>query len=161
MARPKAAPAPAPVAKATTDMPVAKAAPAPAPVAAPLGFTPIKYIGKRATHTDALYGTRIFWDAVGAVQLVPDAIAAKMVSINHDVYALAEYSGEAEPALKPTSQPQDDTARQELDMVVQTMGKDALESYAKTHYGQELDKRRAVETLRQEVALLIDQFGMP
>lgn len=161
MARPKAATAAAPVAKNTTDTPAAKAAQTPAPVVAPLGFTPVRYIGKRATHTDAVYGTRIFWASVGAVQLVPDAIAAKMMAINHDVYGPAEYNGEAEPALKTTNQPQDDMARQELDMVVQTMDKDALESYAKHHYGRDLDKRHTVDTLRQEVSLLIDQFGMP
>lgn len=125
---------------------------------APAGFLPVEYIGKRASHTD--YGTRIFWAAVGAVQLVPEAIARKMVSVNHDVYRLAEYGGEPTPAAQ-AAKPQEDTQRQELDMVVQTMGKEALETYASTHYGQSLDKRRSVETMRQEVIRLIDQYGAP
>ena len=48
-----------------------------------------------------------------------------------------------------------------MNITIQTMGKEALESYARTHFGQELDRRRSVESLRQQVTLLIDQFGAP
>ncbi|MBT9513275.1 MAG: hypothetical protein IV104_13090 [Acidovorax sp.] len=132
---------------------------APAPVAVPAGFLPIEYIGRRATHIDGLYGTRIEWASVGAVRLVPEDIAAKMLKFNRDVYRLGEYQGDPAPALKgPVEQ---DTQRQELDLTIQTMDKDALEAYARTHFRQELDKRRSVDTLRQEVARMIDQFGAP
>lgn len=43
-------------------------------------------------------------------------------------------------------------------MLVDTMDKDALESYA-LKYEVNLDKRRGVEKLRGEVASLIEQFG--
>lgn len=147
---------------------MAKKNPAPATVAkvetqasaVPPGFTPIEYIGRRATHIDGLYGTRIEWKAVGAVQLVPEDVAAKMVKINHDVYRIGTYAGEAAPVGQEVKPP-DDFERQELDIVIQTMDKDALENYARTHFRQELDKRRSVDTLRQEVGRLIDQFGAP
>lgn len=83
-----------------------------------------------------------------------------MVTINRDVYREANYSGEAVPAPQAPP-PVQDIARQELDMVIQTMDKDALEGYAKTNFGQNLDKRRSVEALRQEVTRLVDQFGAP
>ena len=43
-------------------------------------------------------------------------------------------------------------------MLVDTMDKDALETYA-LKYEVNLDKRRGVEKLRGEVASLIEQFG--
>jgi hypothetical protein len=126
----------------------------------PAGFTPIEYIGRRTPHTDGLYGTRIEWNVVGAVRLVPDDVAAKMVKVNRDVYRIGTYGGETLPALQ-SAKPIEDNARLELDIVIQTMDKDALEAYARTHFRQELDKRRSVETLRQEVGRMIDQFGAP
>lgn len=44
-------------------------------------------------------------------------------------------------------------------MLVDTMDKDALETYA-LKYETNLDKRRGVEKLRAEVASLIEQFGV-
>lgn len=178
MAKSKAAPAPqaqaetppaevpvqqeaqAPVDAPAADAPAPEAAPAPQAQALPVGFLSVEYCGRRVPHTDGLYGTRIEWDAVGAVRLVPEDVARKMVAINHDVYREGTYSGEAEPAPQPPA-PQIDHNRQELDILIQTMDKDALEGYAQLHFRQNLDKRRTVETLRQEVTRLVDQFGMP
>lgn len=160
MARHKANPAPAALANATTNTTAVQANPAPAALAVPTGFLPIEYIGKRASHTDGLYGTRIFWEAIGVVKLVPEDVARKMTAINKDVYRGGVYGGESAPGVQ-AEKPVEDNARIELDMVIQTMDKDALESYAHTHFGQELDKRRSVENLRQEVGRMLDQFGAP
>ena len=159
MAKPKAAAAPAAQAATPPETPAPKAAAAPA-AQAPAGFLPVEYVGRRIGHIDGLYGTRIEWDAPGSVRLVPEAVAIKMTSLHRDVYRAGVYGGEAAPPAMP-EKPAEDINRQELDMVVQTMDKDALEAFAKTHYGQNLDKRRNVETLRQEVSRLIDQFGAP
>ena len=51
--------------------------------------------------------------------------------------------------------------RQELDTVIQTMDKVALEGYARINFGQELDRRQSVDTLRQKVKMLVDQYGAP
>lgn len=155
MARPNSAQATA--AKAQDKQPKATAD----QVQVPAGFTPVKYVFRRKAHTDALYGTRIVWDSPGDVRLVPEDVAAKMLARNPDVYQLGEYAGEDAPAVaaKPTAP--DDAARQELDLVIRTMDKEALEGYAKTHFGQELDRRKSVESLRQQVAMLVDQFGAP
>ena len=131
-----------------------------APAAVPAGFLPVEYIGKRTPHADGLYGTYIQWPAPGAVQLVPEAIAARMIAVNRDVYRAGVYGGEAAQAAKVESQP-DDNARLELDMVIQTMDKVALEGYARVNFGQELDRRQSVDTLRQKVKMLVDQYGAP
>ncbi len=158
MAKSNAAPAQADTQPAQT--PAKKSAPAPAAQDVPSGFMAVEYIGRRVPHTDGLYGTRIEWDAAGAVRLVPVDVARKMVATNKDVYRQGEYGGESAPTAQ-AEPPAQDWNRQELDIVIQTMDKDALEAYAKTHYGQNLDKRRTVETLRQEVARMVDQFGAP
>jgi hypothetical protein len=108
---------------------------------------------------DAIYGTRIVWNGTGDVQLVPSDVAAKMFANHPEVYRPAAFSGQAAPEIPQA--PTEDVERQELDITIQTMGKEALESYARTHFGQELDRRRSVESLRQQVTLLIDQFGAP
>lgn len=128
---------------------------------APDGFLPVEYIGPRAQYTDGLYGTRIHWAAVGSVQMVPDAIAAKMVKFNKDVWRLGEYSGEAVPDAQPKADTTEADSRQELDNVIQTMDKVALEGYARINFGQELDRRQSVDTLRQKVKMLVDQYGAP
>lgn len=155
MARPKSAQATA--AEAQDKQPKATAAPAQVPA----GFTPVKYVFRRQAHTDALYGTRIAWDNPGDVRLVPEDVAEKMLARNPDVYQLGEYAGEEAPAVAAKPAPPDDAARQELDLVIRTMDKEALEGYAKTHFGQDLDRRKSVESLRQQVAMLVDQFGAP
>lgn len=153
MARPKAAKAPA----ENQKEPTAKAAKAPAAV--PAGFLPVEYIGKRAQYTDGLYGTRIHWPEVGAVQLVPEDIANKMAVHNKDVWRLAEYSGETAPDIQPKQDTTEADQRHELDNMIQTMDKVALEGYARINFGQELDRRQSVETLRQKVKMLVDQYG--
>lgn len=129
--------------------------------AAPAGFLPVEYIGPRAQYTDGLYGTRIHWAEVGAVQLVPEAIAQKMVTNNKDVWRLGEYSGESTPDAQEKPDTTEADNRQELDTVIQTMDKVALEGYARINFGQELDRRQSVDTLRQKVKMLIDQYGAP
>lgn len=134
--------------------------PAAKQAAVPVGFLPVQYIGRRSPHADGLYGTYTTWAQPGDVRLVPEVAARKMLAINHDVYRAGEYDGQAAPEpVQP--KPADDTARQELDMTIQTMDKVALEAYARTHFGQELDRRRSVDDLRRSVILLIDQFGAP
>ena len=40
------------------------------------------------------------------------------------------------------------------------MDKEALEAFAKTHFSVDLDKRKSVDSLRQQVTNLVDQFGV-
>jgi hypothetical protein len=93
--------------------------------AAPAGFLPVEYIGPRAQYTDGMYGTYIHWSRIGAVQLVPEAIAKKMAT-HAAVYRIAAYSGEAAPDLPEKPNTDEADQRQELDNVIQTMDKVAL-----------------------------------
>jgi hypothetical protein len=43
--------------------------------------------------------------------------------------------------------------------MVEVWDKNELEAYARENYSVELDKRRSVAALRQEVSLLVEQFG--
>lgn len=158
MARPKKAP-PAEAPEATTAI-TGVDAKAP-PAEAPEGFTPVEYVFRRPWHEDNLYGTRITWSRPGAVQLVPDKVAAKMLVNHPDVYRLGSYSGEATPHAPTVQNGPDEDDRIEMEMTIRTMGKEALESYARAHFGMELDRRHALDSLRQQVLGLIDQFGAP
>lgn len=134
------------------------AAPATAPPV--LGFTPIRYIGKREPHVDGAYGTRILWACRGDTQLVPDATAIKMLG-HLDVYERGEAATDAVAPVAPKKKVDDsDEPSQVARDMVNTMGKDALETYARTNFKVELDKRQKVSDLRSEVTSLIDRFGI-
>lgn len=128
--------------------------------AAPAGFLPVEYIGPRDQYTDGVYGTYIHWPEVGSVQMVPEAIAQKMVTLNKDVWSLAVYSGESLPVLPVKQDTFEADRRHELDNTIQIMDKDALEGYAKINFGLDIDKRHSVETLRQKIKMLVDQYGV-
>ena len=77
-----------------------------------------------------------------------------------DAADLTEQPGDAEAAIAAQAQRENDE-RNETEamlMLVDTMDKDALETYA-LKYEVNLDKRRGVEKLRGEVVSLIEQFG--
>jgi hypothetical protein len=122
------------------------------------GFTPIKYIGKRASIKDSIYGTNISWDQ-GGTKLVPIAAAVKMLK-HVDVYAL----GEAIEGQLPESQPvkKDETPDEKTQGVRDTianMGKAALTEMADAQYRIKLDKSLSVAAMRARVTQLVDQYG--
>lgn len=123
-------------------------------------MTPITYIGKRATYRDALYGTNLEF-AQGQTHPVPDATARLMLR-HPDQYTLGEVTAEYQPDSEvPTVKTDaDEERRQEARDSVAHMAKDALQKYAKTNFGVEVDKRLGTDTLRQRVVTLIDQYGL-
>ena len=118
---------------------------------------PIKYIGKRPAYRDGAYGTGIEW-VQGQTQLVPDDKARLMLR-HPDVYVTGD-AATAEVAVIDAPKPQDDDTSQEARDAIATMNKDALETYAKTHFQIDIDKRLGVEKLRAKVAGLVDQYGL-
>lgn len=121
----------------------------------------IKYIGKRATHVDAMYGTRIFWSQPGESHLVPKDKALLM--LNHrDVYAMGDPV--MEPAArfdlnKPAEDDQAEKVQEVLDSIA-FMSKDALQAFAKTNFRADLDKRQSIAALRTSVADMVHRFGV-
>jgi len=123
---------------------------------------PVKYVGHRPTYTDGTYGTRIVFTQ-GETLLVPAAKAKQMLR-HPDVYVPGDLTEPAATApIDASSQSKksdEDDQEQGVRDAVAAMDKAALEQFAKTHFNVEIDKRKAVATLRAEVTGLIDQYGV-
>ncbi len=128
----------------------------------------VKYIGRKP-FVDRLYGSGLPFEA-DQVRAVPAELARRF--LRHPEFAPAELPVAAE---KPRG---DDTAAllegaareqaqqreqlndlQELRDQVSYMDKEALEQFAQAKYRQNIDKRRSLPALREQVIGLIDQFG--
>ena len=121
-----------------------------------MNLVSVKYIGKRLEYTDGTYGTRILFSK-GESRQVP-ADKARLMLKHPDVYVPGE--PDAEIATVPLDTQEQDSAQDMRDAIA-NMDKSALESYAKTHYRIDIDKRRSVDALRTQVTGLVDQYGAP
>ena len=123
-------------------------------------LTPIKYVGKRPTYIDGMYGTHTAF-VQGETVMVDSDIAAKMMR-HPDQYELGKAKGAA-PAVEPTAEKpvKEDEATQDLRDQINIMDKDSLETFAKNHFRIDLDKRKSVANLREAVTQLVDRFGAP
>lgn len=103
--------------------------------------------------------------APGDTKLVPDRAARRL--LRFPVFALAQGEATADEqeqavvAVELAAQKErDEHAEKEfMLMTIETMDKNALESYA-AKYETNLDKRKSEATLRAQVANLIEQFGV-
>lgn len=145
----------------------------------PAATIDVQYIGRRERWKDTLYGTGLYFNA-GQVRTLPIAIATKLLR-HKDVFE--EFAGApaadrmTEPGIQRESD--DDTsalleegrrdgkrAQQTLLEVQQVfdqidrMDKAALEEFARNNYRQDIDKRRSLENLREQVRQMVDQFGV-
>lgn len=123
---------------------------------------PIKYIGHRETYRDGCYGSGLVFAKGQTINIEDEALAKKLLK-HKDVYAL----GEAEAAeevekVTTTAQETDKDADPAQDMrdSIMAMNKDALETFAKSNFSVDLDKRQKIGDLRMKVIGLFDQFGM-
>lgn len=128
-----------------------------APMVIDSAFVSVKYIGKRETYTDGAYnsGTQF---VRGVSQPVPAALAAKLLR-HPDVYVPGDVI--PLPSVAPDAPKPDNTENENQDMrdAIAAMDKDALITYAKTHFNHTLGKNNSVETLRGKVTGLFDQYG--
>lgn len=115
----------------------------------------IRYIGKRPDYLDGTYGTRIVF-VQGESRMVPADVAKKMLR-HPDVYELGE-DGAPVATLPPVKDKEEDV--QDMRDALAHMDKDALTTYAHTHFQLKLDKRKDVGALRTQVTQLIDQYGV-
>lgn len=136
----------------------------PAPTPEPVipntsNFQPVKYIGKRETYRDGTYGTGLEF-VRGGTRLVPAEIAQLMFR-HPDVYVPGDpqtvFAAPSAPTKKTDES--DDPTQQARDSVAH-MTKDALAVYAKTHFRVDLDQKKRVGDLREEVVRMIDQYGL-
>ena len=139
----------------------------------------VEYIGPRAQWLERKYKSNLTF-TVGQVRHLPADLARKLLR-HADLFALAKHEP-VEPQdageLIENREPEDDTAEllekaaeakqeaaKELDNLqglrdqVMHMEKESLEHFARVNYRQELDRRRSVAALREQVLGFIDQFG--
>lgn len=135
----------------------------------------VEYIGRKEPWVDRVYGSKLpFYK--GQVRVVPSALALRFLR-HPDLFQLteADTTGDApkqddeqddtDQRLEQSTEESDEAREREgqrQDVVdrVMSMEKDALEQFAFTNYQQKLNKRKAVETLRQDVVGFIDQYGV-
>lgn len=120
-------------------------------------MTPIKYIGHRAFYREGAYGSGVEF-AQGETKLVPPELAVKLLR-HPDVYVSGEVEG-ADEAVVVEKKYDDEEDTQAARDTIALMDKAALETFAKTHFSVDLDKRKSVDSLRQQVTNLVDQFGV-
>ena len=136
----------------------------------------IQYIGLREFWRDNIYHTGLHFER-GQIRLV-SADAARKLLRHPDVFELVA-SDELEQAGKQDAGTTDETAEleqagkqdaenemsafdevQDVIMEIGRMDKESLSLYAQSNYEQSLDKRKSVETLREEVVQMVHQFGI-
>lgn len=138
--------------------PEAPSAPAPA-ASQPVAAVGVKYIGRRETHADTLYGSGAW--ARDQVKAVSPGLARQLLK-HRDVFEEVQLPGTAQPAAvvqaqKPGETP--DELSQELRDQVQNMDKAALREFAQTRYRVKVDGRLSLPDTRAHVTQLIDRFG--
>jgi len=114
----------------------------------------VKYIGKRAEYTDGTYGTRIAF-VQGESRMVP-LDKARLMLKHPDVYVAGEDDAEVAHCASPVTEADE---AQDMRDAIGLMDKDALTTYAKTHFNMDIDRRKGIQTLRTEVVGLVDRFG--
>lgn len=120
-------------------------------------LTSIQYIGKRLEYTDGTYGTGIHW-IQGESRLVP-ADKARLFLKHPDVYVLGEVDAPT-AALNTKPKTDEDDDKQDMRDTIANMDKDAIGLFAKTHFNVDIEKRKGIATLREQVTGLFDQFGL-
>ena len=131
----------------------------------------VKYIGRRPSFRDRLFGTGLEF-AQGQAHPIPADTARKFLhhasEFERDDKAIAKRipaddAETLEQAKAREKQIQDAKALDEVQYLrdqVARMEKNELEAMAKSKYGMDLDKRRSVTNMREEVISLIDRYGV-
>lgn len=123
-------------------------------------MTPIKYIGHRPTYREGAYGSGIVFTKDETINVEDDTLANKLLR-HHDVYVRGEAKKSAETnSSKAKDVDAEADPTQDARDAIATMNKDALETYAKTHFGVDLDKRKSIDSLRAQTTGLLDQYGL-
>jgi hypothetical protein len=118
----------------------------------------VRYIGHRPTYKEGTYGTGILFTK-GKSEFVPADKAAQLL-VHKDVYEPGDASECGEVVIdKKVTDDSDDPVQIARDSIA-VSGKEALEAYARVHFGVELDRRHTVEALRVHVTGLLDQYGL-
>lgn len=129
----------------------------------------IKYVGRRPSFHDRLFGTGLDF-AAGQTRMVPADAARRFLkhasefALDDGVVAEAAQADDTDELLAKTKAKQEQDAKtldelQYLRDQVTRMAKPELQVIAKTKYGQDLDARASVQRMRDQVTNLMDRFG--
>lgn len=129
----------------------------------------VKYIGRRPSFHDRLFGTGLDF-AAGQTRMVPADAARRFLkhasefALDDGVVAEAAQADDTDELLAKTKAKQEQDAKtldelQYLRDQVTRMAKPELQVIAKTKYGQDLDARASVQRMRDQVVNLMDRFG--
>ncbi len=115
----------------------------------------VAYVGHREYSKDVTYGTGEW--VKGQTKVVDGATALKL-SRHPDVYRILEESEGS--AIVITQSVEDEVVESQYTIdTLQRMDRDALFDFVQHNFQQKLDRRKSVETLRNEAANLVHQFG--
>lgn len=117
----------------------------------------VKYVGFREQYTDGAFGSGVVFRK-GESKLIPADIAVRMLR-HPSVYVPGDVEAEAAP-VKEAKDDDEESNAQDLRDQIQAMEKDGLKGFAKVHFNVDLDSRKAVSSLREQVIGLVDQFGV-
>ena len=117
----------------------------------------VKYVGFREQYTDGAFGSGAVFRK-GESKLIPADIAVRMLR-HPSVYVPGDVEAEAAPVKEAKDDDEENNA-QDLRDQIQAMEKDGLKGFAKVHFNVDLDSRKAVSSLREQVIGLVDQFGV-
>jgi hypothetical protein len=136
------------------------------------GMVPVKYIGRRDSFVDRIYGSLLKFEK-DQVRSVPADLARNFLRHQDqfergpeqpadatDGPAADDTGGQLEALAKKKAE--EDAKENELQGLrdqVARMGKAALKSFALTHYRQKVDEAKTVGELRQDVTQMINAFG--
>lgn len=118
--------------------------------------TPIRYKGHREEYKDGAFGSGIVF-AKGQTRMVPNDIASEMLK-HKDVYELGETVPDV-PLVEKTEDRDEEAAQLVRDQIA-SMTKAGLETFAKTNFSIDIDKKQSVVAIRQQVTALVDRFGV-
>jgi hypothetical protein len=133
-----------------------------APKAATPKTVPLRYVGKKPSEVDHIYGTGIQWiKGISDVQEVPEDKAPFLLA-HPDVWADARTEKQREkrpiPAVERQSLQVNDPAPHHIllpDINTMTATRDELRDYAHRHFGIELAEKATQETLRNDLERLM------
>ena len=129
----------------------------------------VKYIGRRPSFHDRLFGTGLDF-AAGQTRMVPLDTARRFFAhasefeLDATAVAAAVQADDTDDLMDKAKAKQELDAK-ELDELqylrdqVTRMAKPELQVIAKTKYGQDLDARASVQRMRDQVVNLMDRFG--
>lgn len=122
---------------------------------------PVKYIGFRKTYREGTYGSYIVFEQGQTVNIEDEDLARKLLR-HTDAFVRGDAEQATDTAEKQDKKPEDEEENnlQDTRDAIAAMDKNSLETFAKTHFNVNLDKRRSVGAMRAEVTGMVDRFGV-